>query len=310
MTFLNNKIASSVALQKQENAERFVSDQFERMTIFDITADSQNYEYKVYIDRLKEQLSKFGITANQSKVYMYLGKYGSKTAPQICKVLRIPRTETYHLLNSLQNRGIVSATFQNPIKFSALPLERVVWILVQTEKERIKTLANQKEEMVELWEKIPDFKSELYNKFDNEEKFQMLQGRNQINGRINEMIEKTKNEFIVLGLENDLMRFYHADFLSLLNEAEFNVKILADCSDKTMYIFDDCERLEIKKMPSSIKENLCFVLKDDNEMLLFMKNDNYTSKNTIAMWTESYAIISMARLLFGFIWSKSTKRIC
>jgi len=290
-------------------AEKFVSDQLERTTIFDIAPDAQNYEYKVFIDRLKEQLSKFGITANQSKVYIYLGKYGSKTAPQICKVLKIPRTETYHLLSSLQNRGIVSATFQSPIKFSAIPLERVVWILVQAEKERIKTLANQKKEMVELWEKIPDFKSEIYNKFDNEQKFQMLQGKNQINGRINEMIEKTKKEFIILGLEKDLIRFYHADFLSLLNKAKFDVKILAGCSDKTIYVFDDCERLEIKKMPDSIKENLCFVIKDDNELLLFMKNDYYTSKNTIAMWTDSYAMISMAKLLFEFIWSKPTKRI-
>src|SRR5579864_9471467 len=109
-------------------------------SIFDADSGSVRYEQKVTCDKLKDELAKFGLTSNQSKVYIYLGKYGSKTAPEVCKSLKLPRTETYHLLTSLQNKGVVSATFQHPIRFSAVPLDKAIWVLVNAEKERVNTL--------------------------------------------------------------------------------------------------------------------------------------------------------------------------
>ena len=94
-----------------------------QVSLFDLDPDSSSYEFKNSVDKLQAELSKFGLTSNQCKVYIFLGKYGSKTAPEVCRALKLPRTETYHLLTTLQNKGIVSATFQHPIKFTALPLK-------------------------------------------------------------------------------------------------------------------------------------------------------------------------------------------
>ncbi len=102
-------------------------------SIFDSTPDTQMYEYKLSIEKVQVELLQYGLTSNQSKVFIYLGKYGAKTAPEVCKALKLPRTETYHLLSALQNKGIVSATFQHPIQFTALPLNKAIWILVNSE---------------------------------------------------------------------------------------------------------------------------------------------------------------------------------
>jgi len=83
-------------------------------SVFDSTPDSQMYEYKQTVEKVQKELLKYGLTSNQSKVFIYLGKYGSKTAPQVCKALKLPRTETYHLLSALQNKGIVSASRAPP----------------------------------------------------------------------------------------------------------------------------------------------------------------------------------------------------
>src|SRR5579863_8239319 len=128
-------------------------------SIFDADSSSVIYEQKITYDKLKNELAKFGLTSNQSKVYIFLGKYGSKTAPDVCKALKLPRTETYHLLTTLQNKGIVSATFQHPIKFSAEPLNKAMWILVNAEKERVNTLERKERVIVELWASIPEFNS-------------------------------------------------------------------------------------------------------------------------------------------------------
>lgn len=175
-------------------------------SVFDSTSDSQMYEYKQSIEKVQTELLKYGLTSNQSKVFIYLGKYGAKTTPEVCKALKLPRTETYHLLSALQNKGIVSATFQHPIKFNALPLDKAIWILVNSEKERVKSLEKMEKGLSELWNNIPTF-DVIHDEV--EEKFQMLQGANQIHSKITEMTDNYNDEFLILGSEKDYLKLYH-----------------------------------------------------------------------------------------------------
>jgi len=272
-------------------------------TIFENDPDSRSYEHKQSIDQLQEQFSKFGLTANQCKVYIFLGKYGSKTAPEVCRALKLPRTETYHLLTTLQNKGIASATFQHPIKFSALPLSKAIKSMVNTEKERIKKLEKQEEELTKLWNSIPNYHNEP--DVAKEDKFQMLQGENQIYGKINDMIINTKNEFQLIGNEKDFLKFYHANFLEPLDKSDLELKILTNSSTRTLYVFDDIDRTNVKKIPANTNGDICFVIKDNEEILFFMKNSESGKENITAMWTNSSAMIYSKKLLFDLLWSKS-----
>ncbi len=274
----------------------------QQATIFENDPDSSSYEHKQSIDQLQVQFSKFGLTTNQCKVYIFLGKYGSKTAPEVCRALKLPRTETYHLLTILQNKGVVSATFQHPIKFSALPLSNAIKSMVNTEKERVKTLEIQEKELTKIWDSIPSF----HNEPDvvKEDKFQMLQGENQIYGKINDMIINTKKDFQIIGNEKDFLKFYHANFLEPLDKSEIDLKILTNSSARTLYVFDDIDKTNVKKIPSS-NDNVCFVVKDNEEVLFFLKNSESGKENITAMWTNSEAMIYSKTLLFDLLWSKS-----
>ena len=61
-----------------------------------------------------------------------------------------------------------------------------------------------------------------------EDKFQMLQGENQIYGKINDMIINTKKEFQLIGNEKDFLKFYHANFLEPLDKSDIELKILTN----------------------------------------------------------------------------------
>lgn len=273
-----------------------------QISIFDTHLDSTMREHKMSIDKLQDELSKFGLTSNQSKVYIFLGKYGSKTAPEVCKALRLPRTETYHLLTTLQNKGIVSATFQHPIKFSATPLNKAIWSLVSAEKERVNTLEKQEDSIVELWNTIPEFNAVIEEK---EEKFQMLQGPNQIHSKIKEMVGNTKSEFFVLGSEKDFLKFYHSNFFESLNDSKVDLKLLTSTSNNAMYIFDDIDRNNVKKMPDNIRADLCFITRDEKELIFFIKNASKDAQQMTAIWTDSTSMIYSMKMLFASIWSKS-----
>lgn len=270
-------------------------------SIFDSTPDTQMYEYKLSIEKVQVELLQYGLTSNQSKVFIYLGKYGAKTAPEVCKALKLPRTETYHLLSALQNKGIVLSTFQHPIQFTALPLNKAIWILVNSEKERVKSLEYMEKGLSELWDNIPTFDS-LHDEI--EEKFQMLQGANQIQSKITEMTDNFKDEFLILGSEKDYVRLYHGEFLESFVESKQRFRLLSACSEKTTYIFDNLERKNIKKLDKDIQNHLCFILKDDTELLFFTKNANSTTE-LFAMWTNSKSLVYSMKLLFESLWTNS-----
>ena len=53
------------------------------------------------LNSVEEILKKLGLTKNESKVYTYLNKNGLTKAKTIAQNQKIPRTQTYHLLNEL-----------------------------------------------------------------------------------------------------------------------------------------------------------------------------------------------------------------
>lgn len=274
-----------------------------QQTIFDSSTGTSLHDYKISADKLREELSKFDLTENQSKVYIFLGKYGSKTAPEVCKALKIARTETYQLLAALQKKGIVLATFGHPIKFSALNLNKAVKTLVNAEKERVKLLEKKEERIIKLWDSIPEFLKEKIETSEN--RFQMLEGANPINAKLNEMVSEAKDNILVLGSEKDYLRLYHSDFLDNFTSKKCQSKIITSCTEKTMYIFENIDKKQIKCMPSNLKDEICFIMKDDKEMIFFTKKDEQSVQSISAMWTDSKPLIYSMKLLFDFIWSSS-----
>lgn len=109
------------------------------------------------INELNRLLIKYDLTPNQAKVYLYLSKIGIKTASEISKSLKIPRTETYHLLSTLQQKGIIFSVFGKPTKFNAVGIDESIVILLNNEKNRIKELETGKEDIIKLWKTIPKY---------------------------------------------------------------------------------------------------------------------------------------------------------
>jgi len=253
-------------------------------------------------DEIKEYLTTFGLTSNQIKVFFYLGKIGAKTASEIARAVNVPRSETYHLLTALQNKGIVDASFQHPIKFSTITIKKAVHVLLNSETERLNKLKKSGPELEKIWEKIPGATLDAEEK--EEEKFKVLQGGNQVNSKIFDMILNAKKECRILGSEKDLMKFYHANFLDALEEHQIDYKLLTPISKKSKYIFDDLDKSKIKNLCSTVKESLCFLIKDDDEVLFFIKNEG-NNKEMRAIWTNSETIIYSKALLFDNIWVKT-----
>jgi len=254
-------------------------------------------------ENLKEdffkRLEKFGITKNQSKVYFHLSKNGPRSANELTKLLKLPRTETYHLLAALQNKGIVIGRFGNPNKFDSLPLKKTISILVNNEKIRITELAKQGDELINLWEKIPSTHVNEEELIDN--RFQVLKGKNPILGKLEQMAQTAQKEILILGSDNDFLKFYHTDFFDII-KSKANLKMLISCSDKTKFVFDDVPQDKIKKFNDKLANELFFIIMDGKETIFLMNTPN---EEISAIWTESKSVLKSLNLLFNLVWKKS-----
>ncbi len=266
--------------------------------------DTRLSNYTLQLDKIAEGLCKFGLTQNQAKTYIFLGKYGPQTAPTIFKTLKLPRTETYHLLNGLQKMGMVSATFDHPIKFTALSFGTAMKAIVDSGQERLNQMEKEGKALHEIWDQIPNFAVDTFVTKEDD-RFQMLQGQTQIFNKINEIYKNAKNEFLVFGSEKDYLRLYHADLLDLFKNSKVDVKLLASCSANTMYIFDKISSKKVKRIPEDVTENLCFIIKDGEEALFFVKNDGQETRDLLAVWTDSISIVRSLKLLFNLLLSKN-----
>lgn len=275
----------------------------DQITIFD-EQSNLNSSHNDILVRLEEEFSLLGLSANQFKVFVYLGKYGAKTAIDIWRALRMPRTETYSLLKRLMNLGIVSATLDRPTRFKAVPPEIAISTILSAEKERLDSIERQKSSVINLWNAIPDFMKGTTD--DIEEKFQILKGSNQIHSKLKYMAETADKEFEMAGTEKDYLQFYHAEIFSFLEQNKAEKKFVTTCSKQSLYIFDTINGSKIRQILPGTSPIPSFVIKDNDELLLFLNETGRTNrKEQKAVHTDSKEIINSLKLLFGFVWSQS-----
>jgi sugar-specific transcriptional regulator TrmB len=253
------------------------------------------------INEINRLLIKYDLTPNQAKVYIYLSKIGIKTASEISKTLKIPRTETYHLLSTLQQKGVIFSIFGKPTKFNAVGMDESLVILINNEKNRINELETGKSTIMKLWKIIPKHMDNKEKSEDN--KFQTLQGRNSILVKLEQMVKESTENILVLGTESDFKKFYYTNFTELLKNTKSELKILTDYSNKETYVFEDVPAKKIKKLEDKNREDFCFIIKDDSEVIFFISNSE--SKDMMAIWTDSKTFVITLRSLFSLIWKNA-----
>lgn len=273
----------------------------EQINLFDNESDTAMYRHKLTLEKIKNELISFGLTKSQAKVFIYLGKYGSKTASEIAKALQLPRTETYHLVNSLQNMGMVVAELSHPTKYTAMNMREAVATLVKQEQERIDVLANKEESISEMWKEIPFFAVETDE--SKSEKMQLLHGTGPITNKIKDMVGTSSEEIKIYGTVSDLIRMYHSEVFDWIETAPSNLKMVVSPLNKTPEFLSEMNSDSIRAIPSD-SENKCFIVNDKKEVLIFMRNATHPTRQVFAWWSDSETLVDMMSSLFELSWEK------
>jgi sugar-specific transcriptional regulator TrmB len=167
-----------------------------------------------------EILREYGLTKNEGNIYITLLKLKQSSVQQIAKNASLPRTTTYHLLESLSQKGLVSFIIKEKIKFYQSANPRVL----------VETLNEKKKKIKEI---IPELTA-LGGSITDRPKTQVYEGIKGIRTILEDILE-TKDTILhygdIISLENSL-KYIFPQFIIKRIKKRIPIKIICRKEDQ------------------------------------------------------------------------------
>ena len=266
--------------------------------------------------RLYEILLELGLSKRKADIYLFISRKGLQKAQSIAAYLGIDRAQTYRLLRSLKQKGIVEETIEAPIRYIAIPIENLIEAHLENRKSEIVNLESKKTNIINYFKSFS--KKELESPMA---KFQIVTGRNAIYTKISQMLNESKTE--VAGLTTSL-GLIQEDTLGILDniiesaqeKKDVQFKMLANITrDNLKTMKNIIKRLPVNHVNIEWRHTIVsskyyprFIIKDDEEILLYMtyKDEQITSvKEDNGLWVASKMFVSTLKASFAEIWRNS-----
>jgi HTH-type transcriptional regulator, sugar sensing transcriptional regulator len=265
-------------------------------------------------------LMSFGLTRMDAQIYILLAKKGPQKAVEIGKALKMSKPQLYRSIKNLEGRGVVSATLEHPAKFSALPFEKALDLLAKAKMtkalEEAQRIQETKDDLLANWQalNISDYK-------DSSAKFMVVEGRNNIYSKIQQMITETKNQISTMTTVPSLIR---ADQFGLF-EAGFEHPLKSKIKFRFLTELPEQNVPAMKTLLKGIAQaNLNFegrnpdlglrlfprmVIRDKDEILFFIKSRtdlSATEQDDVCLWTDCKDLVQAFTEVFEDYWHNAT----
>lgn len=152
-------------------------------------------------ERALKALLDIGLTRMDSQVYMFLAKKGPQKGRDLFRGLKMSKPQLYRSLKTLQSKGIVSATFERPNRFFAVPFEKGLDMFIKAKTEEAQRMQQNKDEILSDWHSV-----EIGENIDASARFTVIVGRNYIYAKILQMIKETKSQLSIISTVQGLVR--------------------------------------------------------------------------------------------------------
>jgi sugar-specific transcriptional regulator TrmB len=248
---------------------------------------------------------------------MFSLKKGPK-ARDIVKTLRMPKQQVYIVLKNLQSKGIINATLERPASFSVVPFEKVLDLFVKAKMEEAQQIAQGKADVLSDWQSLA-----IGETVDTSPKFTVLEGRNYIYSKLEQMIKETKNQFLIISTVAWLVR---ADQFGLLdaafnhaNKSKAQIRFLTELSDQNTSAMKNL----LKRLPRNensfegrvpelgLKLFTRIMIRDDEEAVFFItleEDKTQDDKTESCLWTNSKALVQSFSAFFEDLWRQVNRR--
>jgi len=255
---------------------------------------AEEAEHLKALRRIKEALSKFDLSKNEVRVYLFLARFGAQKAQRIAEALSVHRTEAYKILRRLEKQGLVSCVFERPMKFVSVPFEKALGNLIEERRQRIHQMEQWKKELMETWRK---------------ETFQVLEGRRQVGVKAIELLEDCSSELLMILSDENLLWLYNSPFFDnlekMISKKGINAQLITNFSPTSTHVLEEVSLWKGDFNYKDLNEAPCFIISDNGQMLLLMRRGKEKGGKPYAMWTNYWTLVNSFSLMFNLLWEET-----
>lgn len=271
--------------------------------IEDEASSSSNMGTEAYvIDELRTELQGFGLTRNEAVTYIYLLRTGAKKAGEVSRCTGINRPETYNVLTCLQNKGLISSTFDQPLRFIAAPLQKALDLLVSVEGDRLRFIEKRKDEVLTRFNSI----SRLGEAEQANERFVVLSGRRQNYSTATNLIKRAKSSVYIVAPEHQVSNLYLQGFFDLANGSSsgLDIRIVSHFTRSSSELLHELASIaKIMIFGVRLRDIPNFILVDSSEILFFASKQDPAGRDLRTIYTNHGSMADALLTLFDFLWT-------
>ncbi len=256
-------------------------------------------------ERAVKLLTQYGLSDRESTIYLHLLANGSRGAGEIAKAVQLRRMEVYRIVKALSERGMVAASPGKPVKYAPEPMEAVIALLMDQQMKKLKGMEEARPELLTVGRTVQRLPESAI-----ESRFKMIQGREQIYGQMERMIDSSTSGLQLVLTRNDLVQ------LHLLGASErfrnaikrgVSLKLLSSVDLKTVEAVESLPRGSEMRHSDEFAIGRMLISDGSQILVSLVLDDTQGRKNDrdIAIWTDSSNYAEMMRLLFQKAFSSS-----
>ena len=267
---------------------------------------------------VRKTIKGLGLTEVESNVYIFLAKRGPLKGGETARNLKMPKSEVYHVLKSLEGKGWVQLTLEFPARFTAVPIEKILDSQIKLKREEALLIENTKKDILLHWSSFDRNEDEAMP-----EMFVVVEGLNKIFVKIFQMIEEAEDEIRVLMSGRPLVQTINVgtdqEVFKKLKHSEVQLKILTQVSrDNFKIIEEGLARASKQGLEGRIESRhltdssfYCrFLIKDKQQAIFFLTPrptlNPTKDQEDAALWTDSAAVVNALNAFFGELWSDAS----
>jgi len=264
---------------------------------------------------LKKVLKDFGLTEFEAEVYLFLSKHNAMKGTEVSREIKKDKGQVYHILRSLQAKGLVESTLEAPVRFVPVPFEDVVESTIRAKKEETARIESAKKELVDYWKKLG--KNSLESA---PEKFTVIEGRYRVYAKISQMIAETKNQLSAITTVTSMLRADQHGVYDIANEVPSGTSIdfrfltelsLQDVTGMRAILRGMAKRgFNFRGRNPVLGQSLFprMVIRDDEETIFFLTPRApalIEDKDDLCLWTNSRDLVQALTIVFEDFWRNS-----
>jgi sugar-specific transcriptional regulator TrmB/CBS domain-containing protein len=255
-------------------------------------------------------LQVLGLSKREIQVYMFLAKSGVQSTSFVAKRLKMERVQAYRTFKKLQEKGFIEATLERPTRFAIVPFETLLETFINSKKNEITSLNEQRENLLSAWRSISAPESEY-----PVAKFSVISGKKKIHSKMLSMIKESKKDILILTtglglIQEDIAGIFDA-LAQPAHKRKVNIKIVTDISQDNLKIAErldkefSVENVNMRHLNLNSQFFPRFLIKDEEDAILYAPSGDDQSILNLedeGLWINDKMFISILKAFFVQMW--------